>query len=83
MEFGSTFVLSISTLLITATAGCMAYALRSKCTSVKLCCGFVEIQRDVLAELEEDRIATHTSTEPGSVSVPPIPPPRLMNQIRT
>ena len=81
-EFGSTFVLSISTLLITATAGCMAYALRSKCTSVRLCCGFVEIQRDVQAEITETGIIMHTATEPGSVNAPP-PPPRLMNQIRT
>ena len=75
-DFNSTFVLSIGTLCVTATAGCMAYALRSKCTSVKLCCGLIDITRDVNAELEEDRIVSHIATEPGAaVSLPPLPPP--------
>ena len=54
--FNSTFVLSMGTLVVTASGVCLAYALRSKCSSVKLCCGCVDIVRDVEVEVEEDRI---------------------------
>ena len=55
--FNSTFVLSMGTLVVTASGVCLAYALRSKCSSVRLCGGCIEVVRDVEAELEEDRIA--------------------------
>ena len=55
-SFNSTFVLSMGTLVVTATGVCLAYALKSKCSSVKLCGGCIDIVRDVEAELSEDRI---------------------------
>ena len=55
-SFNSTFVLSMGTLFLTASGVCLAYALKSKCSSVKLCFGCVDIVRDIEAELEEDRI---------------------------
>lgn len=55
-SFNSTFVLSMGTLVVTASGVCLAYALKSKCSSVKLCGGCIDIVRDVEAELEEDRI---------------------------
>ena len=54
--FNSTFVLSMAGLVATASGVCLAYALRSKCSSVRLCFGCIDIVRDVEAELEEDRI---------------------------
>ena len=47
----------MGTLVVTASGVCLAYALRSKCSSVRLCGGCIEVVRDVEAELEEDRIA--------------------------
>lgn len=54
--FNSTFVLSMGTLVVTASGVCLAYALKSKCSSVKLCGGCVDIVRDIEGEIEEDRI---------------------------
>ena len=54
--FNSTFVLSMGTLVVTASGVCLAYALKSKCSSVRLCGGCIEVVRDVEAELSEDRI---------------------------
>ena len=51
-DFNSTFFLSVGTLVITGTGVCLGYALKSKCNNVKICCGLIEIERDV--ELEAD-----------------------------
>ena len=61
-DFNSTFFLSVGTLIITGSGVCLGYALKSKCSSVKLC-GCIEIVRDIEAEIEETRI----------VGVPPVP----------
>ena len=55
-QFNSTFVLSMAGIVVTASGVCLAYALRSKCSTVRLCCGCIDIVRDVDAEIEEDRI---------------------------
>ena len=63
-NYNSTFVLSMATLIISSLGICCAYGLRSKCTSVRLCCGAVEILRDVEAELEEDAILISSGIDP-------------------
>lgn len=47
----------MGTLIVTASGVCLAYALKSKCSNVKLCFGCIDITRDVEIELEEDRLA--------------------------
>ena len=68
-SFNSTFFLSLGTMITAAIGVCLAYALKSKCSSVKCCC--VEIIRDIDAELEEG-----PTPIPGPASVPvPVPEP--------
>ena len=68
-SFNSTFFLSLGTMITAAIGVCLAYALKSKCSSVKCCC--VEIIRDIDAELEEG-----PTPVPGSATVPlPVPVP--------
>ena len=56
-DFNSVFFLSLSTMVFGFCSVALGYALKSKCTSVKLC-GCLEIIRDVEleADLEEQRI---------------------------
>ena len=54
-DFNSTFFLSLATMTFGFFGLALGYALKSKCNSVKVC-GCIEIQRDIEAELEEDRI---------------------------
>ena len=68
LNFDSTFFLSVGTILITGISVCLGFALKSKCSSVKLCGGFIEIVRDIDAELEEG-----TTDQPNQTSILPIP----------
>ena len=54
-DFNSTFFLSLATMTFGFFGLALGYALKSKCSSVKLC-GCIEIVRDIEAELEEDRM---------------------------
>lgn len=65
-QFNSTFVLSMGTLVVTASGVCLAYALRSKCSSVKLCFGCIDVVRDIPGEIEEDRIMRGVPETAGS-----------------
>ena len=53
-DFNSTYWLSMATMTFGFCGVCLAYALKSKCSKVKCCC--IEIDRDIEAELEEDRM---------------------------
>ena len=48
--FEATFWLSIASMTFAGCAMCVRYGFRSKCDRVKLCCGLLEIHREV--ELE-------------------------------
>ena len=61
-DFNSVFFLSLSTMVFGFCSVALGYALKSKCTSVKLC-GCLEIIRDVELEAEIEEQA-----------VPPPPP---------
>ena len=67
-NYNSTFFLSVGTILITAFSVCLSYALKSKCSSVKLCGGCIEIVRDIDAELEEG-----ITNQPIDNQLPPLP----------
>lgn len=53
-EFNSVFWITVATLFTGSIALCVRYSLKSKCDLVKLCCGLVEIHRNV--ELENNEI---------------------------
>jgi hypothetical protein len=50
--FDSVFFITIITILSGSLALILKYCLKSKCDSVKCCCGFLEIHRNV--EIEEE-----------------------------
>lgn len=52
--FNDVFWLSITPMVLGAGALCVRYAYRSKCSNVRVCCGLLEIQRDVEQEAELD-----------------------------
>jgi hypothetical protein len=76
-DFNSTFFLSVGTLLITGSSVCLGFALKSKCSNVKVCCGALEIVRDIEAELEEN-VIEHQEIQRQIVGIEPQPrsPPR-------
>ena len=52
--FNDVFWLSITPMVLGAGALCVRYAYRSKCSNVRVCCGLLEIQRDVEQEAQLD-----------------------------
>ncbi len=50
--FDGTFWITIATIFTGSLALTVKYCLKSKCTQVNLCCGLINIHRDV--ELETD-----------------------------
>ena len=71
--FNDVFWLSITPMVLGAGALCIRYAYRSKCSNVRVCCGLLEIQRDVDREIEIDRgdspiIPTAGATAEGATS---------------
>ena len=55
-EFNSSFWITTLGLLLGSASMCISYAYRSKCNRILLCCGFINIERDVLAEEHIDEI---------------------------
>jgi len=53
--FNDVFWLSITPMVLGAGALCIRYAYRSKCSNVRVCCGLLEIERDVCREIELDQ----------------------------
>jgi len=73
-DFNSTFFLSLATMTFGFCAGALGYALRSKCSSVKLC-GCIEIIRDVELEAEiEEQIhpVAPPATDPPTRETSPV-----------
>jgi hypothetical protein len=52
-EYNSAFFLSVTGLLIGSIATCFAYCYKSKCSHIRLCNGFIDVIRDIEAELED------------------------------
>ena len=44
----------LSIILVPASASCFLYLYKSKCSNVKMCCGLLEVQRDVVDEVKSD-----------------------------
>ena len=63
----------MGTILITAVSVCLGYALKSKCSSVKLCGGCIEIVRDIDAELDLEELGIQNQTNTIQQPIPLIP----------
>ena len=80
-NFNSTFFLSLATMTFGFCAGALGYALKSKCNSVKLCYGCLEIERDV--ELEADIEQPSSVAAPTTIdSIPNSPQPSRRSSVR-
>ena len=53
--FNGTFWLSMTTLIIGFLTGVSVYCLKSKCKNCSVCFGLITVERDVLAEIEEEK----------------------------
>jgi len=51
-----TLIYGLSTLFIGILGLLIRYGFKSKCTDVSLCCGVLNIKRDVNTELEEEKL---------------------------
>jgi hypothetical protein len=52
--FDAVFWITISTLVCGSFGLVVRYCLKSKCDNIKLCCGLINIHRDVKLEVEEE-----------------------------
>lgn len=73
-NFNGVFFLSLGTLFISAMGVCFAYALKSKCSNVKICFGCLEIDRDVELEADMEMNASTLPTTTSTTAVDDIPP---------
>jgi hypothetical protein len=60
--FGDTFWLAVLAALVGICGVSLKSCLRAKCIRCKLCCGALEVERDIAAELREDMVALETRT---------------------
>lgn len=51
-----TLIYGLATLFIGILGLLIRYGFKSKCTDVSLCCGVLNIKRDVKTELEEEKL---------------------------
>ena len=54
LSINSTFYLSLATMSFAFLSGALAYTIKSKCSSVDMCC--LRIVRDTSGELREDEL---------------------------
>ena len=64
LTVNGTFYLSLATLAFAFLSGALAYTIKSKCSSVKCCCGMLEIIRDIDAEVELEENTLPQPIEP-------------------
>ena len=82
-DFNSTFFLSLATMVFGFCAGALGYALKSKCSSVKLC-GCIEIIRDVELEADiEENMMHHNEPITNNPSEPNVSAPRRESHRRS
>ena len=66
-EYNGTFWLSISAMLLTFVGTLTAYCLKSKCKNCNVCFGLVHIERDIQAEVEEEKLQIEHGIDPYNV----------------
>lgn len=58
----------LSIVLVPAVTATALYLYKSKCSNVKLCCGLIEVERDVVDEVKSD-IATDNNLRASIASI--------------
>jgi len=54
-QFNGTFWITISGMIMTFLGTIMVYCLKSKCKNCNICYGLVKIERDIEAEVSEEK----------------------------
>jgi hypothetical protein len=58
-EFGASFWITLAGILTASVGLCVRYSLKSKCDLVKICCGLIEIHRNVELETNDLEITSN------------------------
>ena len=66
-QFNGTFWLSISAMILTFVGTLTAYCLKSKCKNCNICFGLVHIERDINAEVEEEKLQIELGIDPYNI----------------
>ena len=66
-EFNSSFWITTLGLLLGSVSVCFGYMYKSKCSKLLLCCGLINVERDILAEEHIDEIVP---VQPANLSSP-------------
>jgi hypothetical protein len=53
-QFSESFYISVLSIMVGMIGLCVKYCLKSKCNDVSVCCGMIQISRDVNAEIETE-----------------------------
>ena len=56
--FNSGFILSLFAAMTACVGGLTAYMLKSRCSSIRCCCGLLDCQRDVIPPAELRQVET-------------------------
>jgi hypothetical protein len=51
--YSESFYITVLSILVGMVGLCVKYCLKSKCNDVSVCCGMIQISRDVGAEIEQ------------------------------
>ena len=65
-EFNSGFFLTIVGILTAFFSGALVYTIKSKCSKCSLCFGLINIERNVEAEIEEEKFEIEHGLNPFS-----------------
>jgi len=63
-EFNSGFFLTIVGILTAFLSGALVYTIKSKCSKCSLCFGLINIERNVEAEIEEEKFEIEHGINP-------------------
>ena len=55
-QFGGSFWITFVGLILTFLTGTTVYCLKSKCKTCSICFGLIKIERDIISEIEEEKM---------------------------
>ena len=55
-QFGGSFWITFVGLILTFLTGTTVYCLKSKCKTCSICFGLIKIERDIMLEIEEEKM---------------------------
>ena len=63
-DFNSTFILAIAGIGTAFLSGLVVYCIKSKCSKFEICYGMMRVERNVQAELDEEKIEIENGLKP-------------------